>query len=488
MNSTFQHSHRTRRFDLLLALGLTLLAWGQVFAANVASHSIGAADLATSDIMAGFHQRSIIVSLLFTLLCFAPLIWRRDRPLLVLGVVTAAQCATALWTHDPLLTFIAPLIALYTAGSLVSTRQLVIAATVVVIALVGTNFSAPVLKPSMVVTSTEIETKPDMSGIPGKPQGKPEFFERRDTTLGLSEGLALEFFNLSRGRTAVGMLQIIACLVAFAALGRMTRLHREFVAAAAARAEEEKRAREAEALQRAEEERLRIARELHDITAHSLMAVAVQAGAAEALVATDPEAAVRSIEQIREVAKKSLAELRSIVGVLREGGPAEDAPLVPEVSLAGLDALLQSFENSGLAVELTVDEQAGSLADLPLPVDIAAYRIVQESLTNVLRHARAVTKAAVVLELTQGSLSITVSDDGVEAVGVDGTEAAAVSDNACHGIEGMRERAVALGGRFEAGYIDNSGRFEAGRTGDGGFFEAASVLGSGFIVKAVLPR
>jgi signal transduction histidine kinase len=187
-----------------------------------------------------------------------------------------------------------------------------------------------------------------------------------------------------------------------------------------------------------DEERLRIARELHDITAHSLAIVAVQSGAALHVLDTDPVAARGALVAIRDTSRNALNELRAILGVLRGSGEVpEGAPLAPTPGLARVPDLVAPLADAGLEVELI----APGIADpLPAFVDASAYRIVQEALTNVLRHAGDAS-VAVSVRRDADTLAIEVTDDGSSRpTGEEG-----------HGIAGMRERASALGGTFQAG-------------------------------------
>jgi signal transduction histidine kinase len=184
---------------------------------------------------------------------------------------------------------------------------------------------------------------------------------------------------------------------------------------------------------RVEEERLRIARELHDVMAHTIAAVNVQAGVAADALDDDPELARASLEAIRRGGREAMAELKATVGVLR----ADDgAPRAPAPGLAGLDGLLETARGAGIRVELTT---AGSARPLPGAIDLTAYRIVQESLTNVVRHARATT-ASVLVRYEPDAIEVRVEDDGRES-----------PNGAGHGLAGMRERAAAVGGTVEAG-------------------------------------
>jgi signal transduction histidine kinase len=207
-----------------------------------------------------------------------------------------------------------------------------------------------------------------------------------------------------------------------------------------ARSERGLLAREAALLEReagaaAAEERTRIARELHDIVSHNLTVVVTQAAGARALADTGrmpPE----SLERIEESGRQALGEMRRLLGVLRDGD--RDAALAPQPGVAQLPALADSLRRSGLEVAL---ELGPDCRELSPALDLSVYRIVQEALTNVLRHAQA-TRASVSISRTGGILTIQVLDDGVGAP-------ASVSGG--HGLAGMRERAAVFGGRLLAG-------------------------------------
>ena len=183
-------------------------------------------------------------------------------------------------------------------------------------------------------------------------------------------------------------------------------------------------------------ERVRIARELHDVLAHSLSQINVQAGVGLHLIEKQPEKAADALASIKETSKTALDEVRSVLGILRsEAG--RDAPLVPEPDLSRLAGLAASVTAQG--VEVRLDNELG---DVPKPTQLALYRIVQESLTNVLRHANAAHVDVRLVE-ADGSYQVTVSDDG------GGVHEARSSDG--RGLLGMRERAELLGGHLEAG-------------------------------------
>ena len=232
-------------------------------------------------------------------------------------------------------------------------------------------------------------------------------------------------------------------LAASAALaGYAYRTHRAYVVAVEQRAEEAERSREQEAARRVEEERVRIAREVHDITAHSLSAVSVQAAAAERLVDRDPEAAKAAIAAVRATSKSALDDIRSMIGVLRHGDAAADtAPTAGTDRLADVAAYL---DRAG--VRATLDRAGYDRARVPAHVDVALFGIAREASTNIMRHARA-QRAWIALRLADGVARLVVEDDGRGAAAVrDGLARAGG-----HGIEGMRERARLLGGTLEAG-------------------------------------
>ena len=230
-------------------------------------------------------------------------------------------------------------------------------------------------------------------------------------------------------------------LAGAALLGEAERNRREYVAEVERRAAEAERTREEEARRRVDEERIRIARDVHDIVAHSLSIVAVQASAAAELLDKDPARARESIGHVRATSKQALAELRSMLDVLRTG--EGDAPLAPAEDLTELERLVAPVRDAGIEVAL---ETSGDLASVPAYAAVSAYRIVQEALTNVVRHAGA-SQASVAVTVGTDELTLVVQDDGPKVVeSADG-----------HGIRGMRERVEALSGWFEAGTVPGGG-------------------------------
>ncbi len=229
---------------------------------------------------------------------------------------------------------------------------------------------------------------------------------------------------------------LAAWLLALATTTEVVRARRE-------RAAEVGRARQEEARRRASEERLRIAQELHDVLAHNISLINVQAGVALHLIDERPEQARPALAAIKDASKEALDELRSVLDVLRDGR-GEAASLAPAPGLAAdLDDLVAKTGAAGVEVRVDVE---GERRPLPPRVDRAAFRIVQEALTNVVRHAGAAT-ATVRVAYADDAVTVQVDDDGTgaPAAGRDGTGGSG------NGITGMKERAAALGGRLDAG-------------------------------------
>lgn len=222
---------------------------------------------------------------------------------------------------------------------------------------------------------------------------------------------------------------VAAWVAAILAASELVRVRREVWARERAeRAAAEKR--------RADEERLRIARELHDVLAHSISVINVQAGVGLALLDTDPEQARSALTTIKAASKEALGEVRQVLDTLRTPG---DAPRAPAPGLDRLPELVEQAASTGLRVEV---ETEGERAALPPGTDLAAFRIVQEALTNVVRHSGSRT-ARVRISYASGSLGLRIDDEG-PATGSD-------AGGSGNGLVGMRERAAALGGTIEAG-------------------------------------
>ncbi|MCU1439539.1 MAG: sensor histidine kinase [Rhodoglobus sp.] len=189
-------------------------------------------------------------------------------------------------------------------------------------------------------------------------------------------------------------------------------------------------------------ERVRIARELHDVLAHSLSQINVQAGVGLHLMDKQPAKAAEALASIKETSKTALDEVRSVLGMLRAENGDPDAPLVPEPNLSRLPGLAASVTSQGVDVALS-----NSVDDAPQAVQLAVYRIVQESLTNVLRHANA-TRATVDVRAEAGHYVVTIGDDGT---GIQG------DPDSGRGLLGMRERAELLGGTLDVSRAPQGG-------------------------------
>jgi signal transduction histidine kinase len=214
--------------------------------------------------------------------------------------------------------------------------------------------------------------------------------------------------------------------------------HRRRTAELEERAARLEREQETEARAAVAEERSRIAREMHDVVAHSLSVMVVQAEAAEAMLDVDPERARRPLAAVQGTGREALTELRRMLGALREAD--DDAPsLAPQPGLAGLDALAEHVREAGLPVVVRIE---GDPRPLPAGIDLSAFRIVQEGLTNVLKHAGP-ARAEVLVRYDDDGIALKVSDDGRGAGGV--------RENGGHGLVGMRERVAVYGGELSAG-------------------------------------
>ncbi|WP_193611221.1 histidine kinase [Nocardioides lijunqiniae] len=223
------------------------------------------------------------------------------------------------------------------------------------------------------------------------------------------------------------------------ALGVMAHDRRTMLAGLVERAETAERTREEETRRRVGEERLRIARDVHDVVAHAMVAINVQAGVGAHLLERDPERARGTLRDIKRVSGEALDDLRSMLGILRDPDD-EDAPIRPTADLAALDDLRDGLAAAGVDVDIHIDPGA-----FPLPASIGStgYRIVQEALTNVLRHA-GTTTARVRVARADDRVLIEVEDDGTGTAPTD-------DSGSGNGVRGMRERATAAGGTLEAG-------------------------------------
>lgn len=314
------------------------------------------------------------------------LAWRRRWPVTVLAVSTAAVTGYTLLGYINGASLLAPVIALYTVATQASIRRAAACAVVTAAAL-------------LTVT-----------------------------------GAKNPFGHATGG--GFDLIPFLAAAALFAGIAVANR--RAYVASIRQRAQQEAR-------RRIDEERLRIARELHDVVAHTMATINVQAGAAAHVLATRPDAAAEALQAIKTASKDGLRELRAILNVLRQADDAD--PTQPAPGTAQLGTLIDGARRAGLETTLTV---TGDPRPLPAPVDLAAYRIVQESLTNTIRHAGPAA-ATVALTYRSGELIVEVTDSGR------GKPAVTPGDGTGHGLAGMRERAAAVGGSLEAGPAPRGG-------------------------------
>ncbi|MEV8017989.1 sensor histidine kinase [Streptomyces sp. NPDC086554] len=342
----------------------------------------------------GYRQADGVTWLLLTVSLVA-LVWRRRWPVPV-AVVTGAACAGwALHGHIGELLNLPVIVALYTVAVLGNRRR-----------TVWTGLVA-----SLASGAVALRVGHDVAN----PQGLP-------------------------------MLELLWPLVPLL-LGEAVRTRRELLVAYAARAARAEEDREREAARRVHEERVRIARELHDIVAHTVAAMTVQAGVALDAFDAKPEVARRAMRQVRDSGKEAVRELRATVTVLRE---REDPPPVPAPGLGQLDDLVARFAGSG--VEITLRHEGAAGRGLSSMAELAAYRIVQEALTNVAKHADA-RHAAVSVVRRDGRLSVEIVDDGPPSRSGDHARREAAG----FGLIGMRERAAAVGGSIEYGPVPGGG-------------------------------
>jgi signal transduction histidine kinase len=223
-------------------------------------------------------------------------------------------------------------------------------------------------------------------------------------------------------------------------VGREMRTRRERAEELRQRVAEAERERQESARRAVEEERARIARELHDVVAHQMTVMTIQAEGARRIAKDADPRVQEALDTIKATGHSALSEMRRVVGLLREAD--DDSPeLAPLPRLTDLNRLVDQVQAAGVPVELSVGGEARPLAD---GVELSAYRIVQESLTNAARHGGPGVTATVAVNYGDDALDVVVIDDGRGA-------AAAPGNGGGHGLVGMRERVAVLGGSFDAG-------------------------------------
>jgi signal transduction histidine kinase len=226
-------------------------------------------------------------------------------------------------------------------------------------------------------------------------------------------------------------------------VGRNLRLSRARGDELQARAERLERERQEEARRAVTEERLRIARELHDVIAHSMSVIAVQSAVGHHVMDTQPDQARQALAAIEATSRSALTEMRRLLGVLRQEGQTRGS-LAPPPRLADLDSLVSQVQDTGLQVCVKVDGRRGPV---PPGVDLSAYRIIQEALTNVIKHADC-PSAIVMICYRDDSVTVEIADKGPARPGAG---VAPARNRSGHGIIGMRERVAVFGGQFTAG-------------------------------------
>jgi signal transduction histidine kinase len=274
-------------------------------------------------------------------------------------------------------------------------------------------------------------------------------------TLVLVVAASVSLLDRPEGFAYLTAVSMIGFLTAAVAAGVIIRNRERIFVDTERRAAQAEADRVAEAERAVVRERSRIAREMHDVVAHSMSVIAVQAAAGREIVHTNPDKAAEVFERIESVGRESLAELRRMLGVLRESGDEQTA-LAPQPGIHDIEAAVEQSSASGVPTTLVVD---GTERPLAAGVELAAYRIVQEALTNVRKHAGSSAAATVSIHYRPQDIVIEVTDDGRGAV------SALAPTGAGHGLIGMRERVEIYGGELSSG----------------------PRAGGGFVVRAVLP-
>jgi signal transduction histidine kinase len=250
--------------------------------------------------------------------------------------------------------------------------------------------------------------------------------------------------SLAAGLVWMGFDDFLFPLVVFGGAwvaGRLVRERQVHAEALQERAAALEREGEANLRAAAAEERARIARELHDLLSHSVSVMVVQAAAERSALDTERAAPAQALESIERTGRQALAEMRRLFSLLRSGVPAE---LAPQPTLGELGALVAQIREAGLPVELQID---GAPTGVPPDVALSAYRIIQEALTNVVKHAGP-ARASVVVRYAGNAVELEVVDDG---------RGAAAHSGDGHGLAGMRERVALFGGEFDAGQRNGGG-------------------------------
>jgi signal transduction histidine kinase len=260
--------------------------------------------------------------------------------------------------------------------------------------------------------------------------------------LGVVGGVVVGAMLAAGGPAWASVLSLPPVVVVGWLAGENTRVRRVYAQELIERVAERERERADRALRAVADERLRIARDLHDIVAHAMSVIAIRSGVARVVLDTRPDEVREALGIIEKTSKRALAEMRLLVGVLRE---SEDGPeLSPAPGLADLPDLIDQIGQAGVDVDLDIDSE-GDRPALPAGVDLSAYRIIQEALTNVVRHAGPTT-AHVTVRRRPDQLEIQVIDDGAPV----GRPPSLTPGGQGHGLVGMRERVNLFGGNLSA--------------------------------------
>ncbi|NXY97225.1 sensor histidine kinase [Streptomyces sp. BR123] len=256
-------------------------------------------------------------------------------------------------------------------------------------------------------------------------------------------------FPVDKGNSASNVMFVLFAMVPFAlawVLGDSLRTRRAYYAQLVERNQRLEKEREAQAKVAVAAERARIARELHDVVAHNVSVMVVQADGAAYVMDVAPEQAKEALQTISGTGRQALAEMRRLLGVLRTGEPQESEDYVPQPDVEQIEVLVEQVRAAGLTVDFEVE---GTPRKLPSGVELTAYRIVQEALTNTRKHGGPDAKASVRLVYFDDGLGLLVEDDGRGAAHELYEDGGA--DGAGHGMIGMRERVGMVGGTLDAG-------------------------------------
>jgi signal transduction histidine kinase len=289
------------------------------------------------------------------------------------------------------------------------------------------------------------------------------------TTTGFAAFAAGRYADAPSGSPAGLLAASVVLITAAWAIGYAVRQQRAYAAGLAEHAASQAREQLDRARRARSEERLQIARELHDVVAHTMGVIAVQAGVANYVINTQPEEAARALASIEQTSRSALHEMRALLGVLRDepdaraagatvaagatGAGRHDIGLTPAPGLADLDNLLQRSADAGVRAQVTI---VGDPVALPAGLDLAAYRVIQEALTNVIKHAGTDT-CRIRISYQPTALGLEITDDGNEASRNGSVPAGGGCVSEGHGLVGMRERISMYGGRFDAAPRPKSG-------------------------------